>query len=156
MNLNFTLIGQTITFIVFVLFCMKFIWPPLMRVLEERKRNIADGLAAGERGKLDLELAEKKSLEVLKKAKQDAQEVIAMAEKRASEIADQAKDQARAEAERIVDSARTDIDQEVNRAKERLRAAVSALAVAGAEKILEQEVDAKAHARLLDSLVKQL
>jgi F-type H+-transporting ATPase subunit b len=156
MNLNFTLIGQTITFIVFVLFCMKFIWPPLMRVLEERKRNIADGLAAGERGKLDLELAEKKSLEVLKKAKQDAQEVIAMAEKRASEIADQAKDQARAEAERIVDSARTDIDQEVNRAKEQLRAAVSALAVAGAEKILEQEVDAEAHARLLDSLVKQL
>jgi F-type H+-transporting ATPase subunit b len=156
MNLNFTLIGQTITFIVFVLFCMKFIWPPLMRVLEERKRNIADGLAAGERGKLDLELAEKKSLEVLKKAKQDAQEVIAMAEKRASEIADQAKDQARAEAERIVDSARTDIDQEVNRAKEQLRAAVSALVVAGAEKILEQEVDAEAHARLLDSLVKQL
>jgi F-type H+-transporting ATPase subunit b len=127
-----------------------------MRVLEERKRNIADGLAAGERGKLDLELAEKKSLEVLKKAKQDAQEVIAMAEKRASEIADQAKDQARAEAERIVDSARTDIDQEVNRAKEQLRAAVSALVVAGAEKILEQEVDAEAHARLLDSLVKQL
>ena len=156
MNLNFTLIGQTITFIVFVLFCMKYIWPPLMRVLDERKTRIADGLAAGEKGRHELELAEKRALEVLKKAKANAQEVIALAEKRAAEIAEQAKEQARAEAERIVQGARADIDQEVNRAKEQLRTAVSALAVAGAEKILEQEVDAKAHARLLDSLVKQL
>lgn len=156
MNINFTLIGQTITFVVFVLFCMKYIWPPLMRVLEERKTRIADGLAAAEKGKHELELAEKRALDVLKKAKADAQEVIGLAEKRAAEIADQAKDQARVEAERIVQSARADIDQEVNRAKESLRAAVSALAVAGAGKILEQEVDAKAHARLLDSLVKQL
>ena len=156
MNINFTLIGQTITFVVFVLFCMKYIWPPLMRVLEERKTRIADGLAAAEKGKHELELAEKRALEVLKKAKANAQEVIGLAEKRAAEIADQTKDQARAEAERIVQSARADIDQEVNRAKESLRAAVTALAVAGAEKILEKEVDAKAHARLLDSLVKQL
>ena len=156
MNINFTLIGQTITFIVFVAICMKYIWPPLMRVLDERKKNIADGLAAAERGKHELELAEKKALDVLKQAKQDAQEVVAMAEKRASEIADQAKEQARTEAERIVAGARADIDQEVNRAKEQLRAAVAQLAVAGAEKILEQEVDEKAHARLLDSLVKQL
>ena len=83
MNLNFTLIGQTITFIVFVLFCMKYIWPPLMRVLDERKTRIADGLAAGEKGRHELELAEKRALEVLKKAKANAQEVIALAEKRA-------------------------------------------------------------------------
>lgn len=156
MNINATLIGQMIAFVVFVWFCMRFIWPPLMRVLDERKTRIADGLAAGERGKHELELAEKRALAVLKKAKVDAQKVIGLAEKRAAEIADQAKDQARAEAERIVQGARADIDQEVNRAKEQLRAAVSALAVAGAGKILEQEVDAKAHARLLDSLVKQL
>ena len=156
MNINATLIGQMIAFVVFVWFCMRFIWPPLMRVLDERKTRIADGLAAGERGKHELELAEKRALAVLKKAKVDAQKVIGLAEKRAAEIADQAKDQARAEAERIVQGARADIDQEVNRAKEQLRAAVTALAMAGAEKILEQEVDAKAHARLLDSLVKQL
>ncbi len=156
MNLTATMIGQSIAFFLFVAFCMKFIWPPLMQALEERKRVIADGLAAAERGKRELEIGEKKALETIKKAKQDATEVIALAEKRASEIAEEAKQHAKAEAERIVVAARAEIEQEVNRAKEQLRAAVSTLAVMGAARILEKEVDAKAHAQLLDNVMKQL
>lgn len=156
MNINATLIGQSIAFFLFIWFCMKFIWPPLTRALDERKKTIADGLAAAEKGKRELELGEKKALETIKKAKQDAAEVIALADKRAAEIADEAKNQAKAEAERIVAAARADIEQEVNRAKESLRAAVSELAVVGASRILEKEVDSKAHAQLLDAVVKQL
>ena len=156
MNINFTLIGQSLTFILFVWFCMKFIWPLLTRALDERRQTIADGLAAGEKGRRELELGEKKALETIKKAKQDASEVIALAEKRAAEIADEAKENAKAEADRIVAAARADIEQEVNRAKESLRAAVSELAVVGAARILEKEVDAKTHAKLLEAVVKQL
>ena len=156
MNINITLIGESIAFFLFVWFCMKFIWPPLTKALEDRKRTIADGLAAAEKGKYEQELGQKKALETIKKARQDATEVIALAEKRAADIADQAKDHARVEAERIVAAARADIEQEINRAKEQLRQAVSELAVVGAERILEKEVDAKAHARLLEAVVKQL
>ncbi|MBI3778554.1 MAG: F0F1 ATP synthase subunit B, partial [Gammaproteobacteria bacterium] len=132
MNINATLIGQSIAFFLFVWFCMKFIWPPLTKALEDRKQTIADGLAAAEKGKLEQQLGEKKALETIKRAKQDAAEVIALAEKRATEVAEEAKANAKAEAERIVAAARADIEQEVNRAKEQLRAAVSKLAVAGA------------------------
>src|SRR3989344_2185817 len=156
MNINATLIGQSIAFFLFVWFCMKFIWPPLTRALEERKKTIADGLAAAERGKREQELGEKKALDTIKQAKQNAAEVIALAEKRAAEIGDEAKENAKAEAERIVAAARADIEQEVNRAREALRAAVSELAVVGATRILEKEVDAKAHAKLLEAVVKQL
>lgn len=156
MNINATLIGQSIAFFLFVWFCMKFIWPPLTRALDERKKTIADGLAAAEKGKRELELGEKKAIETIKKAKQDASEVIVLAEKRAAEIADEAKENAKAEADRIVAAARADIEQEVNRAKESLRAAVSELAVVGAARILEKEVDAKTHAKLLEAVVKQL
>ena len=156
MNITATLIGQSIAFFLFVWFCMKFVWPPIMKALDERKRTIADGLAAGEKGRHELELGHKKALETIKKAKGDAAEVIALAEKRAAEIADEAKQHAKAEAERIVTAARADIEQEINRAREHLRAAVAELAVTGAARILEKEVDAKAHAKLLDALVKQL
>jgi F-type H+-transporting ATPase subunit b len=156
MNINATLIGQSIAFFLFVWFCMKFIWPPLMRALDDRKKTIADGLAAAEKGKRELELGEKKALDTIKKAKQDAAEVIALAEKRAADIADAAKDHAKTEADRIVAAAHADIAQEMNRAKESLRTAVSELAVAGAARILEKEVDAKAHAKLLEAVVKQL
>ena len=156
MNINATLIGQSIAFFLFVWFCMKFIWPPLTKALDERKKIIADGLAAAERGKREQELGEKKALDAIKKAKQDAAEVIALAEKRAAEIADEAKEHAKVEAERIVAGARADIEQEVNRAKEQLRAAVSELAVVGASRILEKEVNAQTHARLLEAVVKQL
>jgi F-type H+-transporting ATPase subunit b len=156
MNINLTLIGQTITFIVFVWFCMKFIWPPLMGVLEKRRQTIADGLAAGEKGRHELELAERRAVDIVKKAKHDASDVIAAAERRAAEIADQAKDTAATEAKRIVEAARAEIDQELNRVREQLRESVSKLAVAGASRILEKEVDAKAHAQLLESVVRQL
>lgn len=156
MNITATLIGQSIAFFLFVVFCMKFVWPPLMRILEERKKTIADGLAAAERGKHEHALAEKKALETLKKAKQDAAEIVALAEKRAAEVADEAKGAAKAEAERIVAAAKADIDQEVVRAKEALRAAVAELAVAGAARILEKEVDAKSHAKLLETVAAKL
>ncbi|MBI3574593.1 MAG: F0F1 ATP synthase subunit B [Gammaproteobacteria bacterium] len=156
MNITATLIGQSIAFFLFVWFCMKFVWPPIMRALEARKKTIADGLAAAERGKHEQKLAEKKALETLKKARHEAAEVIALAEKRAAEIGDEAKNQAKTEAERIVTAAKADIDQEVNRAKESLRAAVAELAVAGAARILEKEVDAKVHAQLLAGVAKQL
>ncbi|MFP5348635.1 MAG: F0F1 ATP synthase subunit B [Gammaproteobacteria bacterium] len=156
MNINATLIGQSIAFFIFVWFCMKYVWPPLTRALDERKRTIADGLAAAERGKRELEQAEKRALDVLKKAKSDAQEVIGLAEKRAAEVADEAKQQARAEAERILQAARADIEQEANRAREQLRARLAELVAAGAGRILEKEIDAKAHARLLESVAKEL
>jgi len=156
MNINATLIGQSIAFFIFVWFCMKFVWPPLVRALDERKRTIADGLAAAERGKRELEQAEKRALDVLKKAKSDAQEVIGLAEKRAAEVADEAKQLAREEAERILHAARADIEQELNRAREQLRARLAELVAAGAARILEKEIDAKAHARLLESVAKQL
>ncbi len=156
MNINATLIGQSIAFFLFVWFCMKFVWPPIVKALDERRRTIADGLAAGERGRREQELGEKRALETIKKAKGDAGEIIVLAEKRASEIAEEAKHQAKADAERIVRAARADIEQEVNRAREHLRAAVAELAVVGASRILEKEVDAKVHAKLLEAVVKQL
>ena len=156
MDINATLWGQSITFIVFVWFCMKFIWPPLMGVLETRRKTIADGLAAGEKGRHELELAEKHAVDIVKKAKHDATDVIAAADRRAAEIADQAKDTAAAEAKRIVEAARAEIDQELNRVREQLRESVSKLAVAGASRILEKEVDARTHAQLLESVVRQL
>lgn len=156
MNINATLIGQTVAFILFVWFCMKFVWPPIVQALEARKKTIADGLASAERGRREQELAEKKALETLKQAKQDAAEIIALAEKRASEIADETRQQAKDQAERMVTAAHADIGQEVNRAKEGLRAAVAELAVAGAARILGKEVDAKVHTQLLDDVARQL
>lgn len=156
MNINATLIGQTVAFILFVWFCMKFVWPPIVQALEARKKTIADGLASAERGRREQELAEKKALETLKQAKQDAAEIIALAEKRASEIADETRQQAKDQAERMVTAAHADIGQEVNRAKEGLRAAVAELAVAGAARILGKEVDAKIHTQLLDDVARQL
>jgi len=156
MNINLTLLGQSITMIVFVAFCVKFIWPPLMRALEERKKTIADGLAAAEKGQHELKLAEKHALDVIKKAKVDAAEVIAAAEKRAADLAEEAKDNARAEAERVIAGARAEIDQAVNQAREQLRKVVADLAVAGASKVLEKEVDATTHAKLLDAVARQL
>jgi F-type H+-transporting ATPase subunit b len=156
MNINLTLLGQTITFIVFVWFCMKFVWPPIMNALEQRKKKIADGLAAAERGAHEKELAEKRATETLHEAKQKAQEIINQAQKRANEIVEEAKDNARSEAERIVAAANAEIEQEVNRAREQLRGQVVSLAVAGAGKVLKKEIDAKANEELLQDLVAQL
>jgi F-type H+-transporting ATPase subunit b len=156
MNINATLIAQAIMFIIFVWFCMKFVWPPIMTALAKRQKQIADGLAAADRGKHELELAAKKASKELHAAKEKASDIIAQADKRASEIVDEAKTNAKTEGDRIIAGAKAEIEQEVNRAKEGLRQQVSALAVAGAEKILRKEIDAKAHAAMLNTIANEL
>lgn len=156
MNINATLIGQAISFFVFVWFCMKFVWPPIMAALHERKAKIADGLAAAERGKHEQQLAEKAALEKIAEAKLQAAEILAVAEKRASEIVEEAKDQAREEGARLIKAASADIEQEINRAKEHLRGQVVSIAVAGAAKVLAKEIDAQAHDVLLKDLAAQI
>jgi len=156
MNFNATLIGQSITFIIFVWFCMKFIWPMLLTIMQERETRIVDGLAAAEQGHKDLDQAQTKVSESLKDAKQQAQEIINQAQKRANEIVDESKGTAREEAEKIKIAASSDIDQQINSAREQLRKEVSGIALAGAEQILKREVDAKTHAAVLDELVAQI
>jgi F-type H+-transporting ATPase subunit b len=156
MNINLTLIGQSITFAVFVWFCFRFVWPPIVNALAERKKQIADGLAAAERGQHEQELAEKKASSHIKDAKAQAAEILMHAQKRASEIVEESKGDARVEAERIIAGANAEIEQEANRAREQLRKEVVVLAIAGAEKILKKEVDAKAHESSLKDLAAQL
>lgn len=156
MNINLTLIGQSITFAVFVWFCMKFIWPPVMAALNERKQKIADGLAAAERGAKEQELAQEKAVVVIKEAKEQARTIISQAEKRNAEIVDAAKDEAREEAERIITAAKAEAEQEMNRAKEELRSKVVDLALAGASKILEREVKIEDHNASLEKLSADL
>jgi F-type H+-transporting ATPase subunit b len=156
MDIHFTLVAQAITFSIFIWFTVKFVWPPLLGVIEQRQKEIADGLAAGERGKNELEQSSKRSAELTNEAKQRATEIIAQAEKRAVEIIEAAKDTAKAEGDRILVGAKAEIDQEVNRAKEGLRQQVSALAISGAEKILRKEIDAKQHAAMLTTIAQEL
>ena len=156
MNINATLLGQTLMFAMFVWFCMKFVWPPIMAALDARKKQIADGLAAAERGKHDLELAAKRSAEVIREAKEKVADIITQGDKRAGEIIEEAKAQAKVEGERIVAAAKAEIEQEVFRAKEQLRTQVSAIALSGAGKILGREIDAKAHNDLLEKLVAEI
>jgi F-type H+-transporting ATPase subunit b len=156
MNINLTLIGQSITFAVFVWFCMKFVWPPIVAALEARKKQIADGLAAADRGKHELELAAKRAAESLHEAKQKSSEIIAQAEKRAAQIIDEAKNAAKEEGDRLVAAAKAEIEQESHRAREALRSDVAALVVAGAGKILRREVNPQVHADLLDVIKNEL
>ena len=156
MNINLTMLAQAVSFAILIWFTVKLIWPPLLRAVETRQKTIADGLAAAQRGKLELEQASKKAGEELGAAKEKASDIIAQAEKRASEIIEEAKGTAKVEGDRIVAGARAEIDQEVNRAKEGLRQQVSALAVTGAEKILRKEIDSKAHADMLNTLANEL
>ncbi len=156
MNINATLLAQLIMFALFVWFCMKFVWTPIMAALEQRRKQIADGLADAERAKHDLELAARRSAEVLREAKEKAGEIVSNGEKRAGEIIEEAKAQARKESDRIIAGAKAEIDQEVFRAKEQLRTQVSAIALAGAGKILGREIDARAHNDLLDKLVAEI
>jgi F-type H+-transporting ATPase subunit b len=155
-NINATLLGQAITFAILIWFTMKFVWPPLTQAMQERAKNIADGLAAGERAKHDLELASKRSAEILREAKEKAGEILAGGEKRASEIIEAAKIQAKVEGDRIIAGSKAEVEQEIYRAKEQLRSQVSAIALAGAGKILSREIDAKAHNDLLDKLVAEM
>jgi len=156
MNLNFTLIAQAATFALFIWFTVKFVWPPMLRAIEQRQKTIADGLAAAERGRQDLELASRRSADVIREAKEQAQEILALAEKRAGQLVEEAKNNAKTEGDRMVAAAKAEIEQEVSRAKDALRAQVAVLAVKGAEKILRREVDAKAHADLLNTVSAEL
>ncbi len=156
MNINFTLIAQAIAFAVLIWFTVKFVWPPLLVAIEKRQKEIADGLAAAQEGRSALEVAAKKSEVTLTEAKQKAAEIIGQAEKRATQIVEEAKNNAKAEGDRIIAGAKAEIDQEVNRAKEGLRAQVSSLAVAGAEKILRKEIDGNAHSEMLAKLAAEL
>ncbi len=156
MNINFTLIAQAITFFAFILFTAKFVWPPLMRAVEARQKQIADGLAAGEQGQRNLELSAQQAGEEIAKARARAGEIVAQAEKRASQMIEEAKSSAREEGNREKTAAKAEIEQEVSRAREALRSQVAVLAVAGAEKILRREVDAKTHADLLQAVQAEL
>jgi F-type H+-transporting ATPase subunit b len=156
MNINLSLFAQAAAFALFIWFTVKFVWPPIIRAIEQRQKTIADGLAAAERGKQDLELAGKRASDLIREAKEQAQEIIAQADKRAAELVEEAKVGAKAEGERMIAAAKAEIEQEVARAKDALRAQVAILAVKGAEKILRREVDAKAHADLLDTVAAEL
>lgn len=156
MNINLTLIGQSITFAIFVWFCMKFIWPFIRRAMDARTERIADGLAAAERANRNLELAQDRASSQLKDAKVEAASIIEQANRRAAQIVDEAKDRAREEGERIKGAAQADIEQETNRAREQLRVQVGALAVAGAERILGRAIDVGAHRDIVDQLAREL
>ena len=156
MNINFTLIMQAVAFALFIWFCARFVWPPMMRAIAVRQKTIADGLAAAERGQENLASADKRVADLVAEAKGKASEIVAQGEKFRSETVELAKREAKVEADKIVASAKAEIEQEVARAKESLRSSVSMLALAGAGKILKREVDPKAHADLLREIEGQL
>ena len=156
MNITATLLGQMVAFALLIWFVNKLLWGPLNNLLTERQKKIADGLAAGEKGKHELELAEKRAREELQTAKGQAAEILTQAEKRGSEIVEEAKTDARSEGERILTAAQAEIQQESNRAREQLRGQVASIAAAAAGKILASEIDEKKHADLIKELVEQI
>ena len=156
MNINITLVAQAVTFALFIWFTVKVVWPYLVRAIEARQKTIADGLAAAEEGKRSLELASQRSDEEIRNARARAAELLSHAEKRAAQLVEEAKNAAKEEGNREKVAAKAEIEQEMTRAREQLRDHVASLAVAGAEKILRREVDARAHGELLESLKRQL
>lgn len=156
MNINLTLFAQALVFAGLIWFTIKFIWPPLLAAIEARQKQIADGLAAGEQGRKSLELSTRQAEEAIKEARGRATDILSQAEKRAAQLIDEAKGAAKDEGAREKAAAKAEIGQELQRARELLREQVAALAVAGAEKILRREVDARAHAELLDGIKRQL
>jgi F-type H+-transporting ATPase subunit b len=155
-DLNLTLIGQTIAMIVFVWFCMKFVWPPIVAIIEERQTQIADGLAAAEKGSRSLEEAEVQIASIVEDARGQARQIVDQANQRANGIVEEAREGAVKERDRILASAQAEVEQEVNRARDELRGQVAAIAVAGAEKILAREIDGNAHRELLDQLAGEI
>ena len=156
MNINLTLFGQTIGFFIFIWFCVKYVWPPMLQAMQERQKKIADGLAASDRASHDLELAQQKAAQELREAREEAASIRENANKQASQIVEEAKKDARAQGERLVEQAHAEIDQERKQARDALRAEIATLAVAGAEKILETSVDAEAHKEMLNKLSAEL
>ncbi|MGH8615885.1 MAG: F0F1 ATP synthase subunit B [Gammaproteobacteria bacterium] len=156
MSINATLLGQMLVFALLIWFTMTYVWPVLLKAMEEREAKIADGLAAGEKGRHELDLAEIRATKILRDGKDKAAEFIAQVQKRADEMAEEAKENARAEGERLLAAARAQMEQERNQARESLRREVSKLALIGAEQILMREVDAAAHSEVLEKLSAQL
>jgi F-type H+-transporting ATPase subunit b len=156
MNINLTLFAQAIVFAAFIWFTVKFIWPYMLRAIETRQKTIADGLAAGEEGRRSLETSSRQAEQAVTQARNRAAEILSQAERRAAQLVDEARSTAKEEGNRELAAAKAEIEQEVTRAREQLRNQVASLAVAGAEKILRREVDAKAHADLLESIKRQL
>jgi F-type H+-transporting ATPase subunit b len=155
MDLNATLIGQMITFAVFVIFTMKYVWPPLTKAMHDRERKIADGLAAGQKGEQDLQLAQKKSADILREAKTTAAQIITQAHSRGDHLLEEAKQQAKQEGERLIAHAHTEIEQHLIEAKRQLQYQISELAFSMAEKIVQHEMNASSHQALLDKMVEQ-
>ncbi len=156
MNINATLIGQSVAFFIFVLFCMKFVWPPVIAALQERQKKIAAGLDAANRAARDLELAQDKAGQQLREAKAQAAEIIEQAKKRGNQIVEEAVEKARIDADRVKVQAQAEIEQELNGVKDALRAQLGALAVGGAEKILGATIDQNAHAELVNKLAAEI
>ena len=156
MNINATLFAQAAVFALFIWITVKFIWPHMLNIIETRQKTIADGLAAAEQGRKSLEVSTRQADEEIRKARERAAEIVSQADKRVSQMIEAAKTTAKDEGNREKAAAKAEIEQEVSRARERLRDQVAMLAVAGAEKILRREVDAKAHAELLESIKRQL
>ena len=156
MNINATLIGQSIAFIFFIWFCMRYVWPPIMAALAEREQKIADGLEAAERSKKDLELTQEKVAEQMREAKLQAAEIVEDAKKRGQQLVEEAKQKAIEEGNRQKAAAKAEIDQQLVRAKEELRGKVASLALIGAEKVLGASIDRQTHGKLVDDLATRL
>ena len=156
MGINVTLLGQMGTFLVFIWFTMKFVWPPIVQALEERRERIAEGLAAAERGQKALESVDAQVAERLREARQQAAQIIEQSERRGAELVEEAKQNAEAASERILSQGRAELELEISRAREALRGEVAAIAVSGARQLLEKEIDPGTHRELLDRLAGQL
>lgn len=156
MNINLTIIGQSVVFGLFVWFCLKFIWPFLISAMRERQQSIADGLEAAERAEKDLELAQRGAANHIREAREEASEIIDQARRRGAQMIEEAKVQAREEGERVKETAEADIEHSVNRAREQLREEVATLAVVGAERILSETIDRDRHRALLEQLAAEL
>jgi F-type H+-transporting ATPase subunit b len=156
MELNLTLVAQAITFVAFIVFCVKFVWPPLLQAIDERRKTIADGLAAAEKGSKSLDEAKVQIAGLLEEARGQARQIVDQANARANSILEEARAGADQERERIIQSAQAEVQQQINRARDELRTQVAGIAVAGAEKILAREIDPRAHQALLDQLATQI
>ena len=156
MNFNATLFGQLLAFLFFVWFCMKYVWPPMLAALEEREKEIADGLDAASKGRRELGEAETKKAEVMEAAKKDAADILSQANLGANQVIEDAKEKAQEEADRIKVSAEKDVVQSMNKAREGLRSEVAVLAVAGAEKLLKAEINKESNAALIDEIAGEL
>ncbi|GAB7218858.1 F0F1 ATP synthase subunit B [Vibrio comitans] len=156
MEMNATLLGQAISFAMFVWFCMKYVWPPIIEAIEERQKKIADGLSAAERAEKNLNLAQANASEQLKEAKRTATEIIDSANKRKAQILDEAREDAQAERQKILVQAEAEVEADRSRARDELRKQVATLAIAGAEKILERSIDKDAQKDILENITAKL